>query len=257
MNHLSKHIILSLQILCSLVVVVFGILSLLGADISPKILFDAGSAGTQELMIMGSILHALLVVSFGVLFFLVFKKASYPEVLFIMLSSLMFACMDLRILVPGFGPYRLQTIGLIQKVLYFFWIFSSMLLFTSGLFHNGIPYLKQSNFMIITFCAATLIVYLLPISRTEEVFTIDQIHILVRIIVYLLQLFAILNYIIAASRNNNSLFILIAVGMLLFILGNDLFFFSPSLLIISVGILSYITGAALLIRTFYHLHLWS
>jgi len=220
------------------------------------ILRDLNSSA-MEMAMISIMIHALLISIFGIVFYKVFGKATYPEVSFIMIAASLTVIMDLRVFFLVSGPLSLADSHTIQKSLYFLWLLSALLFFCSGLFHNGVAYLKQHFFFLISLCTATLFVYLLPITTDDLMLLHPRADDPIMIFIRLLELFAILNYVIAALRNNNKTFYTIAFGLFLFIAGNEFFLIITSPLLLIAGTICLTAGSIILIRAFYLLHLWS
>ena len=205
------------------------------------------------------ILHSMLITLFGIVFYTVFGKATYPEISFIMLAASMSIIIDLRILFILYEKVSTMQLFYCRKLIYFFWLLSASLLFCSGLFHNGVAYLKQNLFILISVCAVTVLIYLAPVMTERSPFSaLTSGAPSIVIIIRFLEVTAVLNYVIAAVRNNNRTFYLIAAGLLLFITGNELLTLCCSTsIILAAGAVCMTAGTILMIRKFYLLHLWS
>jgi hypothetical protein len=212
----------------------------------------------EEPEIESALIHSILLTAFTVSFFAVFRRASSPEITYIMLASAVFMLMDLRvglILVDSLTPY--QTL-IMKKGVYLLRLYGISLLFCSGLFHNGIAYQKKYMFMVILLSAVGAIVYLVPVDNLHPVtFTSVISDSPLLVLSRFIEILAVLNYVIAGLRNRNSTFFLIAIGMALFIFGNEVLMVASSLRFLGIGALSMVTGTVLMLRKFYLLHLWS
>ncbi len=202
-------------------------------------------------------LHSVLLLIFGIIFFIVFGKATYPEVTFIMIAASLILCMNLRIFLYLPIEFSAIEVILIQKVFYTLWMLSFALIFCSGLFHNGISYLKQNFFILISLCITLIIMVLTPISNHLDSLQNYSDLLSIKIIIALLGIFSILNYITASVRNNTKTFFLIALGVALFLAGNVMFLYLNNILQLGIASILLIIGSFFLIRKFYTLHLWS
>lgn len=256
MNTTVKALLLILQILCTMVVLSFFLYQGLLVTPSTAELGATLLADENLRALLPIVIHSLGLVIFSVFFFIVFGKATYPEISFIMLACTSYLVWDLRLLIPSL-PFRLLEHQLfLTKVSVAFWFLSSAFIFCSGLFHNGIPYLKQQLFMIISTCTAILLVMITPFPLAESALALP-IPRGILLFIRLLQISAILNYITAAVRNNQQEFLMISLGILLYIVGNELFAYQISLLMIIGAMVALVLSGIILIRKFYLLHLWS
>lgn len=258
MNTTTKALLLVLQILCALTVISFFIYQ--GLLITPP----SGDLGTTLLVdeylrgLLPIVIHSLVLAIFSVFFFVVFGKATYPEISFIMLSCAGYLVWDLRLLIPSLPLSSFGQQLFLSRVSVIFWFLSSAFIFCSGLFHNGIPYLKQQLFMIISVCAALLLVVITPFFVTgSDPTSASSIPQGILLFIRLLQISAVLNYITASIRNNQSEFLMISLGILLYIVGNELFAYQIPLFAFIGAMVALILSGVILIRTFYLLHLWS
>ena len=87
--------------------------------------------------VMTTAIHTLLLLLFGLVFFIVFGKATYPEVSFIIIAASFMQLMNLRVFLVPLDHLTIDTSILIQRGYYALWFFSMSLIFCSGLFHNG------------------------------------------------------------------------------------------------------------------------
>ncbi len=207
--------------------------------------------------VMTTAIHTLLLLLFGLVFFIVFGKATYPEVSFIIIAASFMQLMNLRVFLIPLDHLTIDTSILIQRGYYALWFFSMSLIFCSGLFHNGVSYLKQNLFILISLCVTVIVMVIIPIpSGLETLYDYMEISSMKGFIA-LLGAASVLNYIIASIRNNSKTFTLIALGLLLFLGGNILLLYLATPLYLGIAAALFIIGSSIMIREFYMLHLWS
>ncbi len=257
MNRTAKSILLFLQLVIAISVTIYVFYHISVSGIAINQLLSDDYTSQYILTLLSILVHALLIAIFGITFYMVFGKAAYPEVTFIMVAALFLVSLNLRVFFISDRSLALPVIHMLQRAVYFLWLMYALLLFSSGLFHNGVAYLKQHLFIIISFFTALLMVYLIPVTTTMVTVDPHEMEIPISLFVRLLELFTVINYIVAAVRNNNRLFFMIAFGLLLFIAGNELFITSPTPIFLVSGAVLFVIGSLILIRTFYRLHLWS
>ncbi len=253
MNRAFKIIFLILQIGIACGILAFAISLGISSDLSITQLLSLPE-GTGYIPIA---IHSLLLLIFSIIFFKVFGKATYPEVSFITIAASLILFLNLRIFL--YLPREFSSIQVItiQKVFYGLWLLSFALIFCSGLFHNGISYLKQNFFILIAICVTLTIIYLVPVPYHLDSLQNYSDLLSIKIIIGLLGIFSILNYIIASIRNNTKTFLFIALGVALFLAGNVMFFYLTSIILLGIASMLIILGSVFLIREFYALHLWS
>lgn len=258
MDKNAKLIMLILQILFMLLVVAASAYDLLDLE-----RFTLDQAFTRVLSyeepeIESALVHSLLLTIFTVSFYTVFRRASSPEITYIMLASAVFMLMDLRVglvLVDSITPYQRLVL---KKGVYLLRLYGISLLFCSGLFHNGIAYQKKYMFMLIALCAVGGIVYLVPVDTIGKVtFTSVISDSPLLILSRFIEILAVLNYVAAGVRNRNATFFLIALGIALFIFGNEILMTASNISLLGAGAASMIIGTVVMMRKFYLLHLWS
>ncbi len=222
----------------------------------------------------GSFLHIMYILFSslslfsGILLFLAFKKTTSPEILYLIIAVLSLTMIGLRypLLLAALNPDLLLSsrlsghIDLITRLFFFFYMFSISLLFLGGMFSNGIPLLKQNMFILVSFFASSTLAMLVPLNAVEILAGNPALLSFSGILVSsirIIELFACLNYLIAAKRNNNTQYILPAVGLLLLFVGLEVFTSLPYPLFMVVGLILYGSGLLIFTNRIYTINLWN
>lgn len=193
---------------------------------------------------------------------ILYRKSNYPEIVLFILGTALFANLDIYRLV-----FLLQTngisrpyIALNMRVFFAFWLLGTGIFFINGLFPNGIPNLKQQEFLLLTALITISIVLLMPIDaslvRTQFPFTLSSRSFLV-ILVRMVEFFSILNFVIAGLKRNSIRLYTAAFGLTLFLVGNELFFFDPSAERLIIGAVSMVLGAFVFTSRINAEYLWT
>jgi hypothetical protein len=191
-----------------------------------------------------------------------FQKIASPEIFFFGLAILCISFTSARslLLIEGFLDYPIYLSEIITRAVYFGKIITVLCLFTSGLFSTGISFQKQESFLLLI----ALISFVLSTAIPIDLFETDLILLRgtgseygMNIIFILLQVFAILNFIVGAIKNNNYDYLFLAVGVGMVAIGNELLFvLIPGW--ISIGaILLLISGTILFGYKIYKIYQWT
>ena len=158
-----------------------------------------------------------------------FQKIASPEIFFYSLAilSLSFTSIRSLLLIEEFLDYPIYFSETITRAVYLGKIITVLCLFTSGLFSTGTSFQKQESFLLLI----TLISFVLSVLIPIDLFETDIILLRgsgseygIDIIFILLQVFAILNFIVGAIKNNNYDYLFLAVGVGMVAIGNELLF---------------------------------
>lgn len=204
----------------------------------------------------------LFVFTAGLIFRNLFKKIASPEVFFFSLAILALSFTSLRslFLVDGFLGYPVYLSETISRTVYFGKIITILCLFTSGLFSTGISFQKQQYFLLLIILISFVLSSVIPI----DLFETDTILLKgtgseygMNIIFIILQIFAVLNFLVGAIKNNNHdyLFLALAVGMI--VIGNEILFGLIPDKISCIAILSLISGTTLFGYKIHKIYQWT
>ena len=191
-----------------------------------------------------------------------FQKIASPEIFFFGLAILSLSLTSVRslLLIEGVLDYPIYLSETITRAVYFGKIITVLCLFTSGLFSTGISFQKQESFLLLI----ALISFVLSVIIPIDLFETDIILLRgngseygMNIIFILLQVFAVLNFIVGAIKNNNYDYLFLAVGVGMVAIGNELLFvLIPGW--ISIGaILLLISGTILFGYKIHKIYQWS
>jgi len=209
-----------------------------------------------------TIVHAgiLLLLTAGTAVF--YRKSSYPEIVLFIFGAAMFANLDCYRLIfflqmSGAAPMYLS---IVMRCFFFFWFLGTGIFFIAGLFPNGVPNLKQQEYLLLTAIITFSLVVLMPIDssliRTQFPFTTESYSFLMTL-VKIVEVSAVLNFLAAALRRGSARLVLAALGLAAFLTGNELFFFDPAPLRIITGSVLILSGALLYVTRITAEYLWS
>lgn len=208
------------------------------------------------------LLKNLFVLTAGLIFRNSFKKIASPEVFFFSLAILALSFTSLRslFLIDGFLGHPVYLSETISRSVYFGKIITILCLFTSGLFSTGISFQKQQYFLLLIVLISFILSSVIPIDLYKT-----QVILLkgtgteygMNIIFAVLQIFAVLNFLVGAIKNNNYdyLYLALAIGMIS--LGNEILFGLIPGIKSYLAILSLISGTTLFGYKIHKIYQWS
>lgn len=191
-----------------------------------------------------------------------FQKTASPEMFFFGLAIICISFSSARslLLIEGFLDYPIYLSETITRAVYFGKIITVLCLFTSGLFSTGISFQKQESFLLLI----VLISFVLSTAIPIDIFETDIILLRgtgseygMNIIFILLQVFAILNFIVGAIKNNNYDYLFLAVGVGMVAIGNELLFVLIPGWMSAGAILLLISGTVLFGYKIHKIYQWS
>lgn len=232
------------------------------APLSPNITYFEPS-GTAFLYILHLILGWASLV-YALFLFALFRKTTSPEIVFLIISVLSFIVLTIRY--PFILPDGAAVIGypipfeVVHRIYYFFYLYSILIFFLGGFFSNGIPILKQNSFIFISIFVAASVSILLP-QETGSVIQLRPPVLSYAGIFYtsihLLEAGAVINYLSAALRNNNTQYLLLAFSLIVLFLGLELFLLIINPIVMILGFLLFAAGLGVFTKEIYTIHLWS
>ena len=191
-----------------------------------------------------------------------FQKIASPEIFFFGLAILSLSLTSVRslLLIEGVLDYPIYLSETITRAVYFGKIITVLCLFTSGLFSTGISFQKQESFLLLIALISVVLSVIIPIDLFETDIILlrgNGSEYGMNIIFILLQVFAVLNFIVGAIKNNNYDYLFLAVGVGMVAIGNELLFvLIPGW--ISIGaILLLISGTILFGYKIHKIYQWS
>jgi len=204
----------------------------------------------------------LFVLFAGLILRNLFKKIASPEIFFFNLAILALSFTSLRSLLlidgfPGFPAFLSETIS---RTVYFGEIVAILCLFTSGLFSTGIAFQKLQSFLLMIILISLILSSSIPINLFETEIILLQgtgSEYGINIILIIIQIFAILNFIVGAVKNNNNDYLFLALAVALVAVGNEILFGLTPEVISYIAILSLISGTALFGYTIHKIYQWS
>ncbi|MCK5152943.1 MAG: hypothetical protein KAQ93_01170 [Spirochaetales bacterium] len=204
----------------------------------------------------------LFVFTVGLIFRNLFKKIASPEVFFFNLAILALSFTSLRslFLVDGFLGYPVYLSETISRSVYLGKMITILCLFTSGLFSTGISFQKQQYFLLLIVLISFILSSVIPIDlyKTEVILLKGTgTEYGMNIIFIILQILAVLNFLVGAIKNNNYdyLYIALAVGMIS--LGNEILFGLIPGIASYMAIVSLISGTALFGYKIHKIYQWT
>ncbi|MCF7943635.1 MAG: hypothetical protein K9L21_04315 [Spirochaetia bacterium] len=217
---------------------------------------------------IGYILFSSISLFFGIFLFIAFRKTTSPEILYLIIAVFSLTMLGLRypLLLAALNPDLLLSsrllgrIDLISRLFFFFYIFAITLLFFGGMFSNGIPLLKQNMFILVSFVASSTLAVLVPLNAIENLAENSAFLSFPGIVVSsirIIELFACLNYLIAAKRNNNTQYVLPSIGLMLLFIGLEIFTSLPYPLFTVAGLILYGSGLLIFTNRIYTINLWN
>ena len=193
-------------------------------------------------------LHILLSCTLAALITIRFRKTTAPEYVFMVIALLSFGLSGVRLLGSLLTPFGVPGIvnEIIFRLFYLFWALGAALLFFSGMFSNGIAFLKQNIFFIISCFAAISLALIIPMNLVAgiEDRLISHVPDLFLVIIRATEVLTVLNLVAASMRNNSVQYLLAAGALLLLCGGNELLILPEIPLHIRViGLVAYASGA--------------
>lgn len=208
------------------------------------------------------LLKNIIVITGGLIFQNLFKKVASPEVFFFSLAILALSFTSLRslFLVDGFLGYPVYLSEAISRFVYFGKIITILSLFTSGLFSTGISFQKQQYFFLLIVIISFVLSSVIPI----DLFKTDIILLKgtgaeygMNFIFITLQVFAVLNYLVGAIKNNNHDYLFLALAVGLIVTGNEILFRLIPGGISYLALLSIISGTTLFGYKIHKIYQWT
>lgn len=151
------------------------------------------------------------------------------------------------------SPYVLSLI------FHFATLFTAYLLVGSGLFQQGISSSKLSYYIILGAILSAFLTYLTPVSLNTAQF-LTEASLTDRSfssIIYLLEILAVLNFIVVALREKNRHNTGRCIAFILLILGNSLLSNFQTIVMNALGLVFYIAGVTMLIMVTRTYHIWA
>ena len=191
-----------------------------------------------------------------------FQKIASPEIFFFSLAifSLSFTSLRSLLLIERFLTYPIHLSETITRAVYFGKFITVLCLFTSGLFSTGISFQKQKSLILLI----TLISFTLSVIIPIDLFETNTILLKgngseygMNIVIILLQIFAVLNFIAGAVKNNNYDYLFLAAGVGMAAVGNELLFALVPGWISIGGIILLISGTVLFSYKIHQIYQWT
>ncbi|MCK5673446.1 MAG: hypothetical protein KAH95_08710 [Spirochaetales bacterium] len=191
-----------------------------------------------------------------------FQKIASPEIFFFSLAILSLSLTSIRslLLIEGLLNYPVYLSETITRAVYFGKIITVLCLFTSGLFSTGISFQKQESFLLLII----LISFVLSVAIPIDLFKRDIILLRgnvseygINLVFILIQLFAILNFIVGSIKNNNYDYLFLAFSVGLISVGNELLFVLIPGWISAGAILLLISGTVLFGYKIHKIYQWT
>jgi hypothetical protein len=191
-----------------------------------------------------------------------FKKIASPEIFFFCIAILAMSFTSLRclFLIDGFLGYPTYFAESISRIVYFGKIITILCLFTSGLFSTGISFQKQQSFLLLILLISFIISSSLPI----DLFKNDIILLKgtgseygMNIVFIILQVFAVLNFIVGFIKNNNHDYLFLAIAIAMISIGNEIFFSLIPGAISILALIIMISGTILFGYKIHKIYLWT
>lgn len=208
-------------------------------------------------------LHIMLSCTLAAIITIRFRKTTAPEYLFLVIALLAFGLSGVRLAGSLLAPFGVSGLGneIIFRLFYLFWALGASLLFFSGMFSNGIAFLKQNIFFIISCFAAISLALIVPMDLfaggTEDRL-IALVPDLFLIIIRATEVLTVLNLVAASMRNNSAQYLLVAAALLLLCGGNELMIVTEIALPLRIaGLVSYGAGAVWYVYQTNRIRLWT
>ncbi len=204
----------------------------------------------------------IFVFSAGLILRNFFKKLASPEVFFFSLAILALSFTSLRsiFLVDGFLGYPDYLSETISRSVYFGKIITILSLFASGLFSTGLSFQKQQYFFLLIVLISFILSAVIPIDlyKTDIILlkgTGSEYG--MKLLFIILQIFAVLNFIVGAIKNNNYDYLYLALAVGLVVTGNEILFTLIPGGISYIALLSLISGTALFGYKIHKIYQWT
>ncbi len=268
MTHPSKRFLIYVPIVLSLLIFFSYLFTLilffsraevstLYASVEPFL--PSGVAARSVLWIL---LAQSAFVAFAVIvLFLFFRKTHSPEVFFFLFGLLGFAVQTSRFYMAPASLFTLSAYSLIPftRLVYFGRLLTGLSFFASGLFASGFMSQRRNFYLSIIFLISFIISVTLPVDFTGTegplLFTTGE-KTGFALAYYAINLFAVLNFVLAAYKHSELTYWYVSVAILLVIGGIELSFYFPYGVIASTGLLLTIGGTALFANRMHEIYLW-
>ena len=206
--------------------------------------------------------YVLIAFTAGLLFRNLFKKTVSPEIFFFSLAVLTLSFTSLRslLLLEELNQYSVNLPEAITRIVYFGKIITALFLFTSGLFSTGISLQNQESLLLLTLLIAFVLASALPINVFETNILLlkgSASQYGINMVFTVLQICAVLNFIMGAVKNNDSDYLYLALGVVLTTVGSEILFRLIPDWISIAGFLFLISGTAIFGYKIHKIYLWS
>ena len=193
--------------------------------------------------------------------FLFFRKTHSSEVFFFLFGLLGVSIQTTRFFVAPASLVTLSAYSLIPftRLVYFGRLCTTLSFFTSGLFSTGFTSQRREFYLSLILLISFIIAATLPVD-----FTVPEGPLLFEtgektgftLAYYAINLFTVLNFVLAAYKHSEPIYWYVAGAILLVIAGIELTFFLPYGMTAAAGITLAIAGTVLFANRTHEIYLW-
>lgn len=185
--------------------------------------------------------------------FLSFRNTASPEIFFFYIFIFSFIFDSVKLF--DFNLYGM----LATRIVYYGKFLGAMAVFSAGLFTTGIEYRRMEITAVTIFTLPAALVFVLPVDITSAIpggtFAIGGFaEITVALIV--LNLMGILNFIVAGIKNENNVYRIIGIGILLALAGREILFYWSGFYLSAAGFIILLGGTLITNLQTHSIYLW-
>jgi hypothetical protein len=267
MTHPSKryliYIPIGLSILLCISYAAVLLYYLLNGDLAQ--LFDSAkqhiAGGNARTVLLVLLIQSAYAAAAILVLFLFFRKTHSSEVFFFLFGLLGVSIQTTRFFVAPASLVTLSAYSLIPftRLVYFGRLCTTLSFFTSGLFATGFTSQRREFYLSLILLISFIIAATLPVDFTSTEgpllfqtgektgFTLAY---------YAINLFTVLNFILAAYKHSEPMYWYVAGAVLLVIAGIEISFFLPYGLGAAAGVTMAIAGTVLFANRTHEIYLW-
>lgn len=230
-----------------------------GVDTSRFALISAG--GSRSLLGISLAIEAGVCAEAILGLYLFFRKTPSPEVFFFEFALFGLSLSSLRILVFPLAIHvtSMFTLMPLTRLVEFGRLFAVLCFFLSGLFSTGLTFQKQGSYLLAVLIISSILSLIMPVDCT--VFSPPLIcstgeALGFRIVFHVISLFAVLNYLYAASQHTNRDYSWNALAILMVIAGMQLMYYFAQTAVGSAGLVLMVGGTFIFAHRTHSMYQW-
>ena len=264
MNKSLRYILLAAQATLALIFIGFmlhGVIVLAG-PVGPSTLPNGGGPVLVVLKyFLPATLHIIVSMVAAVLLCLFYRANTGAEAQLLPTLFLMITLGNIKVLplYTSITHIMLLSPYILSLIYHFAMLFTAYLLVGSGLFQQGISSSKLSQYIVLGAILSVFLTVLTPVSLNTVQFLTEAslTDKMFATIIYLLEILAIINFVVVAVREKNRHNTGRCIAFILLIIGNSLLSSFQLIAMNTIGLVLYIAGVAILVMVTRTYHIWA